>query len=315
MTGPNPTLRVGITPPRDLFSLPHAEQRALLAAAADAGLDHLFTADHVSFRGGSGVDGIVHLAALSGLEPRLGLYLGVHLLALRHPLVAARQLAELASVAPGRLTYGVGVGGEDRHEFEVCGIDPATRGRRTDAALEIVQRLLAGEQVDWNDEFFRFEEGLIRPTPMPSIPVIVGGRSDVALKRAAWFSEGWLAAWCSARRLAEGMAFVEHEAAALGRTAPDGEPIAWQHGIQLWVGIGDDPAQGRMHVAEGMKNFYRMPFEPFERYTPVGSAADIAEFMAPYVAAGASVLNLTPVGNDRATEIETIGEVKRLLLA
>ena len=90
------TLRVGLTAPWDLDRLEPDERRSRLSAYADAGIDHLFTADHVSFVGGNGLDGIVKLAAWSGIEPRLDLHLGVFLLALRHPMVAARQIATLA---------------------------------------------------------------------------------------------------------------------------------------------------------------------------------------------------------------------------
>jgi hypothetical protein len=62
-----------------------------------------------------------------------------------------------------------------------------------------------------------------------------------------------------------------------------------------------------------MRRFYKMPFEPFERYTPTGTAADIADFLEPYVAAGAGTFNLAPVGETREVEIETIAEVRRLL--
>ncbi len=302
-------VKVGITPPWGLFDQPPAAQRSLLGSIADAGIDHLFLADHVSFRGGNGTDGVVALAALAAMEPRLDVLLGVFLLALRHPMVAARQIATLAEVAPGRVTIGVGVGGEDRSEFEVCGVDPATRGRRTDAALEIVRRLLDGEAVTWHDEFFDLDEAVIRPTPSPRVPFVVGGRSDAALARAGWLGDGWLAAWCSARRLAEGI--ERAEAGARGRTLP--VPQRWSHGIQLWVGVGADPADGRRHVAEGMERFYKMPFEPFERYTPVGTAEDIAAFLLPYVEAGARTFNLAAVGADRTSEIEAIAEVRRLL--
>ena len=78
----------------------------------------------------------------------VGLHVGVLLLALRHPMVAARQIATFAEYAPGRLTVGIGVGGEDRHEFEVCEVDPRTRGRQTDVALRLVRSLLDGETVD-----------------------------------------------------------------------------------------------------------------------------------------------------------------------
>ena len=285
--------------------VPPDEQRELLGRIADAGIDHVFTADHVSFRDGSGMDGLINLAALSGLEPRLGLHVGVYLLALRHPMVAARQIATLAEAAPGRLAVGVGVGGDDRHEVEVCDVDPATRGRRTDAALEIVRALLEGQTVDGDGEFFKFRGGRIRPVPEPAVPLVVGGRSDAALERAGRLGEGWLAAWCSPRRFAGGVARVEASGA--------GRDIEWRHGLQLWLGVGASPAEGRSHVAGAMERFYRMSFEPFERYTPCGTAAEIAEFLKPYVDAGAATLNLTPCGPDRATEIETVAEVRQLL--
>jgi len=303
-------IRVGISPPWGLFDLAAGERRSMLASIADAGIDHLFVADHVSFRGGDGTDGPVALAALSGIEPRLGLSLGVLLLALRHPVVAARQIATLAEAAPGRVSVGIGVGGEDRSEFDACGVDPSTRGRRTDAALEIVRRLLDGERVSCHDEFFDLDDVAILPTPHPRVPFVVGGRSDAALLRAARLGDGWLAAWCSPRRLAEGIAQVESAALTERRIAA---PDCWSHAIQLWVGVGASPAEGRRHVADGMRDFYKMPFEPFEKYTPVGTAPEIAEFLLPYVQAGARTFNLAPVGSNRRSEIETIAEVRRLL--
>ena len=296
---------VGVSIPWGLWSLSPDRQRALMGSIADAGIDHVFTADHVSFRDGSGMDGLVTLASLSGLEPRLGLHVGVLLLALRHPMVAARQIATLAEAAPGRLVVGVGAGGDDRHEVEVCDVDPATRGRRTNAALAIVRALLAGETVDGDGEFFQFRGGRIRPVPEPAVPFLVGGRSDATLERTGRLSEGWLAAWCSPRRFAEGVTRVE--AAGADRD------VEWQHGLQLWLGVGTSPAAGRQHVAEAMERFYRMNFEPFERYTPCGTATDIAEFLQPYVDAGAATLNLTPCGVDREAEFQTVAEVKQLL--
>ena len=296
---------VGVSIPWGLWGLPPQEQRRLLGRIADAGVDHVFTADHVSFRDGSGMDGLVTLAALSGLEPRLGLEVGVYLLALRHPMVAARQIATLAEAAPGRLTVGVGVGGDDRREVEVCDVDPSTRGRRTDAALEIVRALLEGRTVDGDGEFFEFRGGTIRPVPEPPVPLVVGGRSDAALARAGRLGDGWLAAWCSPRRFAEGTVRVEE--------VGGDRDVQWRHGLQLWLGVGTSPTKGREHVAATMERFYRMSFEPFERYTPCGTPEGITEFLQPYVDAGAVTLNLTPCGPDRNTEIETVAEVKQLL--
>lgn len=298
-------IAIGISTPWDLADLDPADQRAQLGTIADVGIDHVFTADHVSFHGGSGIDGVVRLASLGGMEPRLGLHLGVFLLALRHPVVAARQIATLAELAPGRLTVGIGVGGEDRHEFEVCDVDPATRGRRTDVALGMLRSLLAGRSVDGDGEFFGFEDARVLPAPDPPVPLVVGGRSNAALDRAGRLGDGWLAAWCSPRRFRDAVARVESH-----RSAPAG---GWRHGLQFWLGVGDDPADARVHVARRMEAFYRIGFEAFERYTPMGTAEDIAEFLHPYVEAGASTLNLTPCGADRHVEAETLAEVGALL--
>lgn len=299
------TLRVGISTPWDLWQLSPDAQRQRLGSVADAGIDHVFTADHVSFVDGSGIDGLIHLAAMSGLEPRLDLHVGVMLLALRHPMIAARQIASLAEAAPGRITVGIGVGGEDRHEIEVCDVDPRTRGRRTDVALGMVGSLLAGETVHGDGEFFSFIDGVIRPTPEPRVPLLVGGRSDAAVHRAGRLADGWLGAWCSPRRFAAATTLAEDTGAERG--------VTWQHGLQLWVGVGPTPEVARRHVSATMQDFYKTSFEPFERYTAMGSAEHIAEFLAPYVDAGAAMLNLVPCGPDRDTEIETIAEVKRLL--
>ena len=294
-------LQIGLSAPDDLGRFDPDAQRAALAAIADAGIDHVFTADHVSFIDGSGIDGPVRLAALGAMEPRLGLHLGVMLLALRHPLVAARQIATLAEYAPGRVSIGVGVGGEDRHEFEVCEVDPATRGRRTDVELDIVRRLLDGETVDGDGEVFSFEQARIRPIPHERIPFVVGGRSNAALDRAGRLGDGWLAAWCSPRRFAEGTALVEQ--VGIDRD------VDWHHGLQIWAGVGADAAEGRTHVAAGMQRFYGMPFEPFEKYTPVGTADEIVAFLEPFVEAGAKTLSLKACGPDPETELEVIAEV------
>lgn len=300
-------LRVGISSPWNLFDSNPEQRRSLLNDIADAGIDHLFMADHVSFRGGSGDDVMVHLAALSGIEPRLDLYAGVFLLALRHPMVAARQIASLAAVAPGGLVMGIGVGGEDRHEFEVCGVDPASRGARTDAALQIVRRVLDGETLDWDDEFFVLDAAKIRPTPPERVPFVIGGRSDAALVRAGLLGDGWLAAWTTADRFASGVARSHEVAEAAGRSPQ------WRHGYQIWVGVGSGPDDGRRHVAEAMERFYRMPFEPFARFTPCGTSETIAADLAPFVAAGAVDLNVTPCGATRAIELDAVAEIKRLL--
>jgi alkanesulfonate monooxygenase SsuD/methylene tetrahydromethanopterin reductase-like flavin-dependent oxidoreductase (luciferase family) len=267
---------------------PPERRRERLARAADVGLDHLFVADHVSFHGGFGMDGLTEAAMQTAIEPRLPVYVGVYLLALRRVVPVARQIATLCEAYPGRLILGVGVGGEDRHEMEVSEIDPATRGRRTDACLATLRELLTGEPVTVSNEFFSLEAAIVRPAPDPPVPITVGGRSPAALRRAATLGDGWLGVWVSPERYASNLAEIDDLARASGR-----EVAAWRHGLQLWAGVDADRDRARTLVADAMERFYRIPFEKFERTTPFGTAEDVAEFLVPYARAGAVDFNVT----------------------
>ncbi len=287
---------------------PHEHRHALLARVTASGLDHVFVADHVSFHDGFGMDGLVQAATLLASEPALSVQVGVYLLALRHPVTVARQIATLCESAPGRLALGVGVGGEDRHEIEICGIDPATRGRRTDEALVALRGLLSGEPFSQRGEFFRFEQARIRPAPDPPVPILIGGRSEAALRRTARHGDGWLGVWCSPSRYAHTLERIAEEAELAGRAS-----VRWQHGLQVWVGADADSGRARERLAAAMQSIYRIPFERFERYCPSGAPARIAEFLSPYVEAGCTSFNVMAVAESTEAAIDAVAELKRRL--
>src|SRR6516162_1819770 len=152
------SVRVGLFLP-GFENLILAEERlqAMLGHVADADVDHLCTGDHVSFFIGAGSDGLITATSLLAAQAELSVYVGLYLLPLRHPVPVARQLATIAQFAPGRLTLGVGLGGEDRHEIEMCGVDPRTRGRRMDECLRIVRGLADGTPLNFDGKFFSLE--------------------------------------------------------------------------------------------------------------------------------------------------------------
>ena len=309
LTGPAAVSpRVGIFPPLDLLEQDPGVALSFLSGVAVEGLDHVCCGDHVSFFGGSGFDGLVQAAALAMLAPMLPVYTGVYLLPLRHPVLVARQLADISRIAAGRLIFGVGVGGEDRHEAEVCGVDPASRGRRMDECLAIVRDLLAGQAVTFHGEFFDLNDALIVPVPAEPVPIIVGGRSDAAIRRAGRFGDGWLGIWNSPRRFAEAVRLAADEAAKAGRATPP-----HRHGMQVWCGFAETKEAARACLAPAMQGFYQLPFERFERYCPYGTPEDVAEFLAPYVAAGCREFNLIPQASDPDLVITGAAAVKKLL--
>jgi alkanesulfonate monooxygenase SsuD/methylene tetrahydromethanopterin reductase-like flavin-dependent oxidoreductase (luciferase family) len=283
--------------------LPELAERSVAA-----GVDHLTVGDHVSFAGGHGADGLIHAAALLSAHPGLSVQTGVYLLALRHPAIVARQLATIALLAPGRFTFGIGVGGDDPAELEFCGIDPRERGARTNEALRCVRLLLTGEDIDFHGRFFDLH-GAIRPAPSVPIPILVGGRSDAALVRAGRLGDGWLALWISARRYGEAVGRIADCAAEAGRRG-----VAWQHALQLWAGFDDSRARARERLSAAMQAAYSLPFERFERYAPCGPPTAIAEALAPYLAVGCRRFNFVPESAGLPAAIDAVAEVKALLV-
>ncbi len=294
-------LSIGATGSDRLLAGNFEDRRRLADRIAESDIDHLFNADHISFHTGAGMDGLINAATLAAMMPDMDIMIGVYLLALRHPVPVARQLSSLALSAPGRIILGVGIGGEDRHEMEICGVNPARRGDQTNHCLKALDGLLSGQKISYQCDYFEFDQALIKPAPDPSIPVLIGGRSDAAMRRTANHGDGWLGVWISPHRFKRCVAEISDQSS---RTAP------WLHGLQLWAGVG---ARARENVAKGMEAFYRVPFERFEKYSPYGSPEQIAAFLSQYVDEGARVLNIEARGDSAEEAIDAISEVSAIL--
>jgi alkanesulfonate monooxygenase SsuD/methylene tetrahydromethanopterin reductase-like flavin-dependent oxidoreductase (luciferase family) len=301
------TLTVGVDVHDMILSATPTERRALFDRVADAGLDHVGVGDHVSFQGGGGFDGMVSAAAALAVTDRLEVWIAIYQAALRHPLTVARALSSLGEMGPGRLVLGVGVGGEDRSEVSNCGVDPRTRGRRLDECLEVLAALSTGEPVDHEGEFFRLEGAAVVPAPRPPAPVVVGGTSEAAIERTARYGDGWLGIFCSPRRFGVTARSLAERAAVHGRE------VGWL-GLQLWCGLDDDPGRARGMVAEKMTTLYGLPYDKLEHLAPAGTPKQVADFLAPYVEAGARHITLLGVARDPRAAVDHAAEVRGLLL-
>jgi alkanesulfonate monooxygenase SsuD/methylene tetrahydromethanopterin reductase-like flavin-dependent oxidoreductase (luciferase family) len=94
------SVRVGTFPAAGQTAAWALQRDEALARVADAGLDHVCVADHVSFFVGVGSDGLIAATALLSLHPELPVYVGLYLLPLRHPVPVARALASIAELTP-----------------------------------------------------------------------------------------------------------------------------------------------------------------------------------------------------------------------
>lgn len=302
---------VGVSVHENILDADPGRRRALMDRIDGAGLDHVTLGDHVSFHDGTGFDGLTTATVALATNDRLSALVGIYQLALRHPMTVARQVASIAQVAPGRLRLGVGAGGEDRREILNCGVDPATRGRRLDEALGVLRRLWTGEPFDHEGEFFQLEQAVVLPVPNPTVPLVVGGSSDAAIRRAGTLGDGWLGIFCSARRFAQTRERVVAAAADAGR-----EGVPW-FGLSVWCGLARDPQQAQAALGERMSALYRLEPDRFRNVAPAGTPQQVAEWLAPFLDAGLDSLSIIPAaasveeGADLAAEVAEIIRARR----
>jgi probable F420-dependent oxidoreductase len=117
---------------------------------------------------------------------------GIVLLPQRNPVVLAKELASLDVVSGGRLLFGLGVGYLEP-EFRALGIPFEERGARADEYLDAMKTLWADEKPSFDGRFTSFSGVQARPRPLqqPHPPIIVGGRSNAAYRRATRRANGW----------------------------------------------------------------------------------------------------------------------------
>lgn len=133
-----------------------------------------------------------YLSYLAGQTERIRLGTHVYNVGLRHPFHTARAVATLDIISNGRVEFGIGASWL-AGEWHAVGLDFESRGRRVDAVLEVCRRLWTDETIEHHGEFFDFDTVMFEPKPIqhPHPPVIVGGESGAALRRAARW-DGWI---------------------------------------------------------------------------------------------------------------------------
>ena len=132
----------------------------------------------------------VALGHLAAMTSQIHLATGVYVLPMRNPFVTARAVATLHAVSAGRAIVGAGAGW-NREEFEIIGESFEDRGARMDEIIGILRRLWSGEAFSHAGAFYRFDEVRLGPAQDPPIPIVMGGHSPPALRRAGYLGDGW----------------------------------------------------------------------------------------------------------------------------
>ncbi len=243
------------------------------------------------------------MAALAGRTQRLKFGMNVLSLALRDPVLVAKQCASIDVLSQGRLLPAFGIGSPLAPEWQALSLETADRGRKTDEGLEILRRLWREDEVHFAGVHYRLAGASISPKPVQAeLPMWIGGSSAAAIRRTARFGTGWQAGPETPAEVAPVIAAIRAAARAAGRA------IAEDHfgaGFPYRFGRPDDPALRRAMDAY-RKRTGRDPFDHFA----IGDAAAIVGRIAAYVEAGAAKFILRPVAEGVE---DMLAQTRRLL--
>jgi len=137
------------------------------------------------------IDPFLLMAAMGAVTSRLRFTTFVVKLPIRHPVLVAKQLSSAAVLTGGRVAFGVGTSPWPE-DFEITGVAWKDRGRRMDEMIEIVRGLLTGGYYEFHGKHFDIPSIKLCPVPEQPVPILIGGHSEAALRRAARSGDGWM---------------------------------------------------------------------------------------------------------------------------
>lgn len=228
-----------------------AQAVALAQAGEAAGFESVWTVEHTVVPGGYGSsypyndsgrmadgkddiplpDPLIWLAYVAAATKRIKLATGILILPQHEPVLAAKQIATLDHMSGGRVLLGIGVGWL-KEEFDAMGAAFEQRGARTDEYIAVLRELWGSDRPTFKGRFVTFQDAYCRPQPVnKTVPIIVGGHSEAAAKRAGRLGDGFFPARGAPADL---FALARKAAAEAGR-----DPAK----LEITVSMPEDPAE------------------------------------------------------------------------
>jgi len=196
-------------------------------------------------------DPLVWLSYVAAVTSTIRLATGVLILPLRNPVVLAKQLATLDVLSGGRVILGVGAGWL-AEEFAALGVPFDNRGRRTDEYIAALRALWTQEVASFSGEFTSFENVYSRPLPVQRpIPIVIGGHSPRAARRAGELGDGFFPASASWEDLPGLVIAVREHAERSGRDPAEIEVTMGTRPEREWVERLTAAGVDRIVVASG----------------------------------------------------------------
>jgi probable F420-dependent oxidoreductase len=209
----------------------------LVTTAEKCGFESIWTVEHVvipqdykspypysptgKIPGGEDVpipDPLLPLSFAAAITKKLKLGTGILILPQRHPIYVAKECATIDVQSHGRLLLGIGSGWL-KEEFDSLGLDFHQRGKRTDEAIEALRALWSEGAATYHGKHFNFDKVKMFPKPVQKggVPIIVGGHSPAAAKRAGKYGDGFFPALSDPPKLTELFDMMRSAAKGAGR--------------------------------------------------------------------------------------------------
>jgi len=291
-------MKVGITVGTNYAGVPTPDAFFhFIDRVEELGLDSLWVGDHIAWTNPT-LEALTVLACYVARTKRITVGTSVLIMPLRQPVVLAKMLGTMAYLSNGRVTAGMGVGGENSKEFEACGVPHNRRGQLMDESLEVMTRLWKEDHVSFHGKLINLDDVSLDPKP-PKLPLWLGGRSEAAHRRAAKFGDGWIDVFSSPRHFGEGKRAIE----ALG-PKPGFEWVQFEY-----MCIAKSREEGKAKATDYLNRTYNMDAgEKVNSFASFGTAEQIAERIHEFERLGAThlVINPTCTPEEKHDQLEAI---------
>jgi alkanesulfonate monooxygenase SsuD/methylene tetrahydromethanopterin reductase-like flavin-dependent oxidoreductase (luciferase family) len=238
---------------------------------------------------------------------------------LRDARLLAYQWCSLDHLSGGRTVFVACQGGPRQdggkfyEEFANFGVEPRSRMKRMEEAIEILRLVSSREHASYEGEYYRFKDLTVEPRPVQQpIPIWVTANPyahqrqhvESSLRRVARLGDGWMTTENTAESFAEHLGLIREYAAEEGRPLADDFEACLYYNIN----VGDDRGRAFAEAKRFLESYYMTDFsdEFLERWVALGSVEDCVAHLQGFIEAGATTITLRLVGYDQERQYDLV---------